>query len=203
MGLSEWVLLAVGLVLILGWWLWRQAERVDRLHRTVLASRATLDTQLVQRAAAASALATSGALDPASAVLLADVAHRALEVAPEHVTRDGLEGALADAVTGGPTPRHEAAVGRVTRESELSRALRTVLGEAADRAQLREDPRAEGPLDDLDHAWYRVQLARRFHNAHVAEVRRLRQRPVVRTLRLAGRAPMPEPIELDDRRPPD
>src|SRR5690554_5761939 len=92
MSWEGWTLVAVLLVLVLGWVLWLLASRVDRLHRKVLRSRSTLELQLAQRAAAAHELAMSGALDPVESVLLADVALRASAGALGRVVRDGLEG---------------------------------------------------------------------------------------------------------------
>ncbi|WP_413449898.1 hypothetical protein AA0Y32_04370 [Georgenia phoenicis] len=189
-----WTLVVVLLVLVLGWVLWLLASRVDRLHRKVLRSRATLELQLAQRAAAAHELAMSGALDPVESVLLADVAQRASAVAPGRVVRDGLEGEPdVDEPTGD--------VDRSLVESELSRTLRALLESHADAEPLGDNPLAVEPLHRLDAAWYRLELARRFHNAHVAEVRRMRANPVVRVLHLAGRAPMPHAFDMDDARP--
>lgn len=195
--MTEWVLLGVLLVVLAGVGLLRLAARVDRLHRTVLRSRVTLDAQLARRAAAASELAACGALDPAEALAVTDVALRAADAAPGGVVADGLEGfPEADVLTGADA--RDAAADRGLVESELSRTLRAVLGEPADRAELAADPRAAEPLERLEHAWYRLQLARRFHNAHVEQVRRLRTDPVVRVFHLAGRAPLPEPFDMDD-----
>ncbi len=194
MSWEGWTLVAVLLVLVLGWVLWLLASRVDRLHRKVLRSRATLELQLAQRAAAAHELAMSGALDPVESVLLADVAQRATEAAPGAVVRDGLEG-MPDVV------EQPSDVDRSLIESELSRALRAVLEARAETEPLSDHPLAVEPLRRLDAAWYRLELARRFHNAHVAEVRRMRANPVVRVLRLAGRAPMPQAFDMDDARP--
>lgn len=192
MSWEAWALVGVLLVLVLGWVLWLLASRVDRLHRKVLRSRGTLDLQLALRASAAHELALCGVLDPVESVLLADVAERATASAPAGVVRDGLEGA----------PEVEVVTGDVDRglvESELSRVLRAVLDSRS--AELASDPAAAEPLRRLDAAWYRLELARRFHNAHVVEVRRLRANPVVRLLHLAGRAPMPESFDMDDARP--
>lgn len=197
MGVTEWVLVAVAVAAVALVVLWRLATRVDRLHRTVLRSRATLETQLLRRAAAAAELAASGVLDPAEALVVSDIALRAMDAArDELVVHDGLEGtpvapgADADA----------SAVDRGLLESELSRTLRTVLGRPEDRRELTEDPRATAVLDQ---AWYRLQLARRFHNARVVQVRHLRANPVVRIFHLAGRAPLPDPFDMDDARPED
>ena len=74
------IVLAAALVLLaLGWYLYAIALRVDRLHRQVLGSRATLEAQLVHRGQAAVDLAADGALDPASSVLLSRAAHDVLE----------------------------------------------------------------------------------------------------------------------------
>ena len=204
MVLSDWALLAVLVVVLLGWALWVQASRVDRLHRTVLRSRATLETQLVRRATAATELAASGALDPAEAIVVTDVALRAIDTAPAGLVRDGLEGAPgSDPLGEGPAVGLDEAPDRGLVESELSRTLRTVLGGLEDRAALAEDPRATEVLGHLQQSWYRLQVARRFHNAHVQRVREVRARWVVRTFHLAGRAPLPEPFDMDDAFPDD
>jgi hypothetical protein len=51
---------------------------------------------------------------------------------------------------------------------------------------------------ELGLAMRRVQLARRFHNDVVVSTRDLRQRRLVTWFRLAGHAPMPSTIELED-----
>ncbi|UNX53290.1 hypothetical protein MF406_09650 [Georgenia sp. TF02-10] len=194
MGDTAWVLLGVVVVLVVvAALLLQQASRVDRLHKTVLRSRATLETQLFRRAAAAQELAASGALEPAEALVVADAALRAIDAASAPLVGDHLEGpAVADLDEDRPGPDRRLV------ESELSRTLREVLGDSAERAALAADPRSAQPLADLERACYRLQLARRFHNTHVGEARRVRANPVVRLFHLAGRAPLPEPVDLDD-----
>lgn len=51
---------------------------------------------------------------------------------------------------------------------------------------------------ELSLAMRRVQLARRFHNDIVVTTRDLRRRRLVSWLHLAGHAPMPSTIELED-----
>lgn len=51
---------------------------------------------------------------------------------------------------------------------------------------------------ELGTAMRRVQLARRFHNDIVVSTRELRRRRIVTWFRLAGHAPMPGTIELED-----
>ena len=47
-----------------------------------------------------------------------------------------------------------------------------------------------------------MQLARRFHNDAVTDVRRVRRKRVVRSFRLAGHAELPQTFEIDDDPPP-
>lgn len=171
--------LAVGLLLA-----WRGASRLDRLHRKVAASRIALDAQLVRRASAAVELAASGALDPASAVLVADAAYTASDAGPvtspaAALKMDGL----------GPV--------RERAESGLTATLREAMGGQEAIRALLDGPAGE-VVTALGAAWYRATLARRFHNEAVAQARRVRRLWYVRWFRLAGRAPMPRTVELDD-----
>ncbi|SHE26034.1 hypothetical protein [Actinomyces glycerinitolerans] len=185
------VVLAAALVfLAIAWSAYAKALRVDRLHRQVLGSRATLEAQLVHRAQAAADLAASGLLDPASALLLSQAAHDALD-AEGPIVDDGLD-------TDTPAqPTGEGTRSRARIESDLSRVIRTVV-DAPTRAALAADPRGQDALDRLDKAAYRMVLARRFHNTHVAEARRLRAALDVRALHLAGHAPLPRTFDIDD-----
>ena len=54
------------------------------------------------------------------------------------------------------------------------------------------------PCARIVQANHRVQLARRFHNDAVTDVRRVRRKLVVRLFRLAGHAEMPRTFEIDD-----
>ena len=60
-------------------------------------------------------------------------------------------------------------------------------------AALPDDLEAE--LDDVTD---RVAMARRFYNDAVRDTRSLREQTLVRLLRLAGHAPMPDYVELVD-----
>lgn len=163
----------VALVFVLAWQVLWTATRLDRLHGRVDGARAALDAQLVRRATITAELATSGMLDPASSLLLADAAHRAATVADD---------------------------GREMAESDLSRALRAALDtEALD--ELRAAPAGAAVLDDLAAAWMRAGLARRFFNDAVRGATVLRRARVVRLLRLAGHAPLLPTFEIDDEPP--
>lgn len=205
--LTGWSLVAVVAGLLATWVVLGAARRLDRLHRRVLDSRATLNAQLVRRATAALDLAMSGVLDPVSSVLVAEAAREALDHVPAEPTpteappRDGggWPPRARDPLEGGPWDEGEA-VDQAMAESELSRVLRAALGGPADRAALAAVEGADEPMSRLDREWYRVQLARRFHNDAVVQVRRIRAKSYVRLLRLAGRAPVPQTFEMDDER---
>jgi hypothetical protein len=182
-------------LVVLVWWTWVSASRIDRLHRKVEASRAVVDTQLMRRASAASTLAASGLLDPVSSVLVGEASWASISAGSP-----GTQGM-------GPLPAElvgedRATVDRGLIESELSSTLREALDDADEVAEVREEPGGDDLLDALADAWYRVQLARRFHNEAVAQAQRMRRGRVVRALRLAGRAPLPQTLELDDSWPP-
>ena len=164
---------ALALMVIVGWYLSFSAARLDRLHARVEAAREALDAQLVRRASVALELATSGLLDPAAGVIVAAAAHWAREAPP------------AD---------------RELAESDLSRTLRVVL--AADVvAAASQTPPGRTFVLELEAAAGRVGLARRFHNDAVRAARTVRRQRVVRALRLAGHAPLPESFEIDDTPP--
>lgn len=219
MSWSEVVVAVVVVVGLLVWWVWVAANRLDRLHRKVGASRAALDTQLVRRASAAGEIAAAGVLDPATSVLVADAAWDALAAggygeddlaltAPEIAASLRRTG-TATAPRPAPAPpaaadgQHAVDPGadlpgadeRQQAESALSRTLREAFSTPD---ALPEDPEGDELVAALVAAWYRVQLARRFHNEAVAQAQRVRRKALVRALRLAGHAQMPQTVEIDD-----
>lgn len=183
-----WVVVAFILVLAAAWYLSFSASRLDRLHHRVEGARATLDAQLVRRAEAAVELATSGLLDPASGLLVAGAASDALTAGERE----------AD----GPAPGHREArvADRESAESDLSHALVAAL-DGAVVAAARGTELGDQLLDRLETAWHRVQLARRFHNQAVMDAQRVRRKRVVRWLRLAGYAALPQTFEMADEPP--
>ncbi len=193
------VLVAVALLLLL-WLVWVFANRLDRLHRKVATSRSVLENQLVRRASAAAELASSGLLDPVSSVLVGEAAWAALSAGGHG--RAELVAALPDLDRMlGPdlsVARAGAPVERDLAESELSRTIREALADDDEVAALEGAPGGAELVEALAAAWYRVQLARRFHNEAVAQARRVRHNLVVRSLRLAGHAPLPQMVEIDD-----
>jgi hypothetical protein len=210
MSWAEWGLLAGALVVLLVWAAWVEASRLDRLHRKVAGSLAVLETQLVRRASVAVELASSGVLDPVSSVLVGEAAFEALDAGGEgtgQLTPLPPELAQLVAEQGDVAPPDRAA-GRSGRppdrpevESELSATLRAALEDPDEVAAIRAEPGGAELVSALAAAWYRVQLARRFHNEAVVQTRRVRGKALVRAFRLAGHAPLPQPFDLDDAWP--
>jgi hypothetical protein len=91
--------------------------------------------------------------------------------------------------------------GRESVESDLTWALEAALPEQTVTLLREGDSDAAAALARVEAAALRVQLARRFLNDAVAEVRRVRAKWVVRAFRLAGYAGLPEPVILDDDLP--
>ena len=208
---SEVTVLVAGALLLLLWWIWVAASRLDRLHRKTATSRAALDTQLVRRASAAAELASSGLLDPVSSVLVGEAAWEALsagghgrtelltalpDLADVVAADQGVWASRTDA-SAVPVPHAD----RDLAESELSRTVRAALEDPAEVELLRSVPLGAEMVEGLAAAWYRVQLARRFHNEAAIQTQRMRRKGLVRILRLHGHAPMPHTVEIDDAWP--
>jgi hypothetical protein len=148
---------------------WR-AGRLDRLHFRVETARASLDAALVRRSSVTLELAASGLFDPATSLLLGDCAHNA----------------------------RSAQTGRELAESDLTRTLRTVLGQPEFSASIQDREDADELLGELEATSQQVFLARKFYNDAVAVTVAARRRWLARALRLAGGAPLPEFFEIDD-----
>jgi hypothetical protein len=195
------VLLATGLVQV--------AHRLDRLNLRVLAAAESLRAARAARAAAALELATSGGLDPAASLLLADAAHRAREAlddpAPHAVDQRALDHGDFDhgafdhgAFDHGPFDHGDAAadqrVGRVARaETDLTEAIRAV----AEQAPVED----AGPADafaDLNRAGLTLSIARRLYNDAAAQCTQLHAARAVRWFRLAGHSGPPATLDFDD-----
>lgn len=199
MSTAEIVLLVAAVLALLALGLWSVAQRLDRLHRREFQTRATLEAHLVRRADTAAELATSGCLDPASAVLVADAALGSMGAAR-------LVGEDDEAYDPGE---------RELVESELTRTLRAALDgldSAAGSPAAAAGPEPErsiGTSADTNTAsqdviartrqvQYRVHLARRFHNDAVVQIHQIRRLALVRWFRLAGYAALPTTFEMDD-----
>jgi hypothetical protein len=168
------LVLLTAAVVVLGWYLTFSATRLDRLHARLEGARSALDAQLVRRASVSLQIAVSGRLDPASGLLLADAAHQARE--------------------SGQADREQA-------ESDLTRALHAAFAEPGSLDAFQGDAAGRELLHELGAACLRVQLSRRFLNDVVRAARVVRQKMVVRYLRLAGHADWPATAEFDDTPP--
>jgi hypothetical protein len=164
------VILIVAAAILVGVYVSWRAGRLDRLHARVEATRAALDAALVRRSAVALELAAGGLLDPATSLLIAGAAH--------------------DARAAGQLDERA--------QSDLTRALRAALSQPGFRTDLVARTGGDELLAELEAAAHQVFLARKFYNDAVAATRSARRRWLVRLLRLAGGAPMPEFFEIDD-----
>jgi hypothetical protein len=170
MTLTIIVLVVLAVVLWSFYISWR-ASRLDRLHNRAEAARTALDLALVRRASAASELATSGLLDPATSLLLADAVRRARQADPAE---------------------------RDLAESDLTRALRATLGDPGFRKELAVDEGATELVAEVEAAAQQVFIARKFYNDLAGRTVDARRRPLARVLRLAGSAPLPAFFDMDD-----
>ena len=165
------IILIVFVVMISGVYISWRAGRLDRLHNRVETARTALDLALVRRSSAAYELATSGLLDPATSLLLADAVRRAKDA-------DTAERDLA--------------------ESDLTRALRAAFGQPGFRAELDGKEGAKELVGDVEAAAHQVYIARKFYNDVAARTIDARRRPLARVFRLSGNAPPPEFFEMED-----
>lgn len=168
------VVLMLGAVTV---WLSWTAGRHDRLHIRLATARASLHLHLSDRIATTMRVASSPALDPASALVL-------LAAAEEARSANG-------------TAWHERA------ESSLSVALRAVLGEEEHVRALRAESVEPDliALRDLAAACERVRFAAHFHDELRERTVAMRRRRLVARLHLAGRAAWPTRFAFDDEPP--
>ena len=172
------VILAVSVGAAIG-----RARRLDRLHQRIIASREALSRLLLRRASEASLLAQTSPFEDGGAQTMLDIARATIHDDGDQLTTDGLD---RRTTASRRADRVEVAT-RLERASALSRAIRDTLTPPV-RAQVTADP----------HAAARIELTRNVHNVDVAGVRALRSARMVKLLRLAGHAPIPEPIDFDD-----
>jgi hypothetical protein len=165
------VVLAVLVLVLFGFWVSWRASRLDRLHNRVESARTALDLALVRRSSAAADLASSGMIDPATSLLLADAVRRARQAGQAEL---GLA------------------------ESDLTRALRATLDEPGFRTELAENEGASELVAEVEAASHQVYLARKFYNDLAGRTIDDRRRPLARVLHLSGTAQPPEFFDIDD-----
>jgi hypothetical protein len=171
----------VAVVVVLVLYLSQTAARLDRLHHRVDTSRAALQGQLLDRANEVLSLASSGRLDPSTSVLLADAADNAL-----------AQARVGDA---------QFTRARCAAESALTAALEATFTDQELVTDLLEQPDGQRTVDELSAAVQKAAWSRRFHNDAVRASQAVRRQRLVRLFRLAGSAPLPRPVELDDEVP--
>lgn len=170
------------------------ANRLDRLHiRTDLARAALVGALERRHTVAAAVVRDLGDRDPESAQRLSHALAAARDHPPDAVT--GVDPAPDPDRRSWPADGGAGPAGAPT--AELAENTLGMLLSGLDPAALPRDLAAE-----LEDASDRVSMARRFYNDAVRDTRSLREQAGVRALRLAGRAPMPDYVELVDSPPP-
>jgi len=177
-----WLVLVVVVIGLFGLYLSMTAGRLDALHKRIDTAELSLDAHLLRRSSVALELATSGLLDPAGAIVVAEAAHAA-RTAADGDGRDAEQRRI-----------------RAEAESALSQALEATLDEE-EIEEVRATPGGDELIEELAASARRVQLSRRFLNDAVRACTQLRSQRMVRTFRLAGTSPWPEVVELDDSVP--
>ena len=180
-----WIALIVIAIGLFGLYLSMTAGRLDALHKRIDTAELSLDAHLLRRSSVALELATSGLLDPAGAIVVAEAAHAARTAADVHNGQQRIEELLAN---------------RAQAESALSQALEATLDDE-EVEEVRQAPGGAELIDELAASARRVQLSRRFLNDAVRACTQLRNQRMVRTFRLAGHTPWPQAVELNDAVP--
>jgi hypothetical protein len=193
------IVIIVAIVLFLGVYVSWRAGRLDRMHTRLEAARAALDVTLVRRSSVALELASSGFLDPATSLLLAGAAHEAREGGDSEMARMAR---ARDDLGRNDLAQTELAETELAQfelaQSNLTRALRAAFAQPGVQDSLAGQDGAADLLAELEAAAHQVLVARKFYNTAVAVTREARHKPLVRVLRLAGNAGLPEFFEMDD-----
>ncbi len=186
-----WLVIAGVAIVVLGIVITLRARRLDKLNRTVAKSRRALEHALTARAQYAHDFATCGALDMAGAILLTDSADTCLREGMQPIIDDGLDRIEQLPILHSGREKKD----RRALESNLSRTLRLTVDEL-DESELTPAQRAFH--ERLDKARLEVKMTRNFHNSHVAQVRRVRTTALARIVPIAGHAPWPQTVDMDD-----
>jgi len=208
------IIVLVVLALVLwGFYVSWRASRLDRLHNRVEAARTALDLALLRRASAASDLASSGLLDPATSLLLGDAVRRARQASPGErgLAESDLTRALR-ATLGDPDVRGELQIGAAASGASLGagpaggtgrggvegmNGRDSLAGTGATEGSAEPDGAAE-LLGEVEKASHQVFIARKFYNDVAGRTIDARRRPLARVLRLSGSAGQPEFFDIDD-----
>jgi hypothetical protein len=176
--MTTWSFVLAVLIAIFALYLSSTAGRLDRLHLRIEADLVALDRQLQHRCGAASELIAAAVFDPATTILLGQAVHQAR------------------------TADREDRVGWAMSESKLTSTLGVALADPVDVEEMAQDIEAAELLAELAGACRQVELSRRFLNDGVDACRKVRRHRMIRWFRLAGHAPWPRGMDLDDLPPP-
>lgn len=170
------------------------AHRLDRLHIRTDLARTALSGVLQRRHTVGAAIARDLAdRDPDGAQRLT----LALQLAHAHPPESVAGTDPTPAPANRRQEREDAPYDSSAPDAELAENRLGVMLAGVDPTALPADL-----ADELEDVTDRVAMARRFYNDAVRDTRSLREQFIVRTLRLAGRAPMPDYVELVDVPPP-
>jgi len=163
-----WLIVAVVVAVLVVTWLTWTATRLERLDARCDAAWASLDAQLVRRAAAARRIAEDchDELGTGAAQSLQTLADEAIDASRER---------------------------RTVAENALSAQLSTIDPSAAEGFA-----RGRAAVQELRDASGRVQMARTFYNDAVRDNQSLRAQWLPRVARLGRRQPTPEFFDIDD-----
>ena len=167
---SVFVIVAIALAV---WFLSYQAGRLDRLHHRIEVTELALLGQLLRRGGIVAELAGVPGIDPALAALWGQAAHESL-VSPETSSFKLTEGA-----------------------GELASVLLLTLSDPEEVNEIRSNRDASLLLDELLQVSERIKLSHQFHSDAVRDCLEIRSQLLVRVFRLAGRAKLPVPVDLD------
>ena len=175
MNISSWAIPGIFLV-VFALYLSNVAGRLDRLHLKVENARNALDRQLALRSAICSDLAGLEVLDVNLRNRLANAIHAS-------ISEESLE----------IHSKNEWLI-----ESEVTRSLCDLFHKDFD---INKYPLHKNLIQETAGATRRVQYALTFYNDAARSAIKVRNRWIVRSFRLFGRASMPVLIEFDDQIP--
>ena len=176
MSSQSWWILIIAAISV--WFLSHQAGRLDRLHHRIEVTESALDSHLAKRSALCMELCSTDGLDLVTSALLVQAAHEALSSGDIDLAA-----------------RHET-------ESVLSEVLAEIFDGPELIEQLSENVILAELLAQLEQVCGRIVLSQKFHNDAVRDCLMLRQQMLVKVLRLAGRAPLPHPFDVQLDSPP-
>lgn len=176
--MSSQSIITVVLIAFAIWFLSYQAGRLDRLHHRIEVTELALHGQLVRRGGIVAELAAVPGVDPALSVLWGQAAHEVLILQDLYSAK------------------------RTQVEDELTNILVMTMDEAEEMDEIRSNQHASSLLDELLQVSERIKMSRQFHTDAVRDCLEIREQFLVRIFRLAGRARLPVPVDIEVQIPP-